>query len=201
MPRTVPEHRARMCAFTYSDGRRCRLPRTVGLGYCYSHAAKIRKKREEEFVAELLAEPLAHSTITSTTLSFMLTRLFGLVAAGHVSPKTSNALLRVIDGLRKNLRNTTQEFLQCYDVQNLRTLVESLHDEHDDFLRLAGSQTFEGANSTAPDQTAALAANEGQSQAEAGDRPRLIPAQPPRPRPAVSPEELLKHLEQRLASR
>src|SRR5215475_6410061 len=130
MPRISAELRARMCSFTYSDGRRCRLPRAAtGEGYCHPHAAKIRKEREDLFVAGLLTEPVAHNAFTSTSLTFMLARLFALVANGRVSAKNSNALLRIVDGLRKTLRNTTQEFLHCYDPQGLRTLVENLHDE------------------------------------------------------------------------
>ena len=192
MPRISAEHRARMCQFTYSDGRRCRLPRVASGGsYCHSHAAKIHKEREQEFVAGLLTEPVAHNAFTSTSLTFMLARLFTLVANGHVSPRTSNSLLRIIDGLRKTLPNTTQEFLHCYDAQGLRTLVENLHQEHERFLHLADCDSL--------DQAARSQAAE--TPADTAAHPELIPAQPPRPRPIPTPEELLQQLERRLAAR
>ena len=202
MPRTSAELRARMCQFAYSDGRRCRLPRAASGGpYCHSHAAKIHKEREQEFVATLLTQPVAHNAFTSTSLTFMLARLFTLVANGHVSPKTSNALLRITDGLRKTLRNTTQEFLHCYDSQGLRTLVENLHREHERFLRLAECDSLDEAARSQADETPIQTTASGSSQD--APNPELIPVQPgrPRPTPAPTPEELLQQLEQRLAAR
>jgi len=188
MPRISAEHRARMCSFTYSGGRRCRLPRAAtGEGYCPSHAAKLRKQRADECLAGLLTEPIAHHAVSSTSLTFMLARLFALVANGHVPPKTSNALLRIVDGLRKTLPNTTREFLNCYDTRGLRSLVENLYDEQREFLRLTDSESPAESAQPLPGTTlpAGAAANNEQ----------------PRIRPALSPDELLKRLEQRFAAR
>lgn len=188
MPRISAEFRARMCSFTYSDGRRCRLPRAAtGEGYCQAHAAKLRKQRAEECVASLLTEPIAHQALSSTSLTFMLARLFALVANGHVPPKTSNALLRIVDGLRKTLPNTTREFLNCYDTRGLRTLVESLYTEQQEFLRLTESES--SAEAAQPLSTTTLPP----AAAATNDQPR--------PRPALSPDELLQRLEKRLATR
>lgn len=188
MSRISAEFRARMCSFTYSDGRRCRLPRAAtGEGYCPTHAAKFRKQRADECVAGLLTEPIAHQALSSTSLTFMLARLFALVANGHVPPKTSNALLRIVDGLRKTLPNTTREFLNCYDTRGLRNLVENLYNEQEEFLRLTESES--PADAAKPLSATTLPLNTPANNDQ------------PRPRPALSPDELLKRLEKRLATR
>jgi len=203
MPRISAEHRARMCSYTYVDGRRCRLLRAGTLPYCPTHFAKVRKKQETEYAALLLTEPLAHEAVASTSLTFILGRLFALVANGKVSAKTSNALLRIVDGMRKTLHDTQHEFNISFDYRGLSDVVKDLYDEHEEFLRSTDPLPSGTEDASAP--TALQSAPRGNAShpgsSENPASPSALRARDPgNPISALSPNELLKRVEQHLKS-
>lgn len=135
MPRISREQRAQLCSFTYTDGRRCRQPRTsTGEGYCYNHSRKIREQQQLRELLDYILEPLIHNTVSSTTLTFLLVRLYTAVAYGNVPAKTSNALLRIVETLRRTLPDTEHEFRRNFDTGGLRDTICKLYDQHADFL-------------------------------------------------------------------
>lgn len=153
MPRLNPEARASQCAFTFSDGRHCRMPRVpAGEGYCATHARKIRELKDYHLSIDSILQPLSQDAIASTNLTFVLVRLLVEVSRGRISPKLSNALLRILETLRRTLPDTSNEFARTFEPQPLRQIIRNLYQEHEDYIGPAGdtspssSETRNSAN-------------------------------------------------------
>ncbi|GEM_PF-3078401 len=135
MPKLSPDARASQCAFTFSDGRRCRLPGAPdGAGLCSAHARKLLQAKLHEQSVESILEPLCHPKIASTNLTFVLVRLLVEVSCGRISPKLSNSLLRIIESLRKTMPDTSSEFSRTFELTSLRNTIRSLYQEHEDYI-------------------------------------------------------------------
>jgi hypothetical protein len=106
---------ASSCAFAYSDGRHCRMPRrSKGSKYCTVHERKLRILNETDDVAAEIYAPINQSFIPASALSVSLARVFAAVASGRVSAKNATAISRVADTLLKTISASTDEFRRCY---------------------------------------------------------------------------------------
>src|SRR6202022_3437865 len=82
--------RSSLCAFTFADGRQCRIPRRDGHPYlCAFHARKEAQALAGEQAGEDIAYHLSGSYVSACDLSSALGRLFSAVAQGQVKPKTA----------------------------------------------------------------------------------------------------------------
>lgn len=102
---------ASTCAFTYSDGRQCRMLRASRKSqFCFHHERKLRHLKEAEGAAADLFDPISGGFVTATALSRSVSRLFAAVAEGRLEPKQANALARVAEILLKTISSSTAEF-------------------------------------------------------------------------------------------
>jgi hypothetical protein len=100
------EDRASLCAFTFADGRRCRLPRPFpDSEYCHHHQRKLRHLREHDDTARNIALPLIGEVIAPSSLNF------AAVAEGRISSKTANTLTNLAKVLLKTIPNAQRELL------------------------------------------------------------------------------------------
>ena len=61
--------RASLYAFSFSDGRQCRIPRhKANSRYCLAYARKARHLEEADEVAQEIIEPISGSFISSASL-------------------------------------------------------------------------------------------------------------------------------------
>jgi hypothetical protein len=110
-----PEDSAPSCAFTYSDGRRCRMLRASRKSkYCVHHERRLRHLKEADDAAADLFDPISGGFVTATALSQSVARLFAAVAEGRLDPKSANALARVAGILLKIISSSTQEFRDTF---------------------------------------------------------------------------------------
>ena len=106
------EDRASLCAFTFADGRHCRLPRpSPNSQYCHHHQRKLRNLREHDDTARNIALPLIGEVIAPSSLNFAVARLFAAVAEGRISSKTANTLTNLAKVLLKTIPNAQRELL------------------------------------------------------------------------------------------
>ena len=99
------------CAFTYSDGRQCRMLRSSRKSqFCFHHERKLRHLKEADDAAIDLFDPISGGFVTATALSQSVSRLFAAVAEGRLDPKQANALARVAEILLKAISSSTAEF-------------------------------------------------------------------------------------------
>lgn len=85
--------RSSLCAFMFTDGRMCRIPRRVGHPHlCAFHARKEAQTLDAEAAGQDIAYHLSGGFLSACDLSSALGRLFSAVAQGHVKPKTASTL-------------------------------------------------------------------------------------------------------------
>jgi len=107
--------RASLCAFTFSDGRQCRMLRKSKKSrYCFDHERKLRHLREADETAANLCEPFIGDFVPAAALTQSLTRVYHAVAEGRLDPKCATALARVASTLLKSIDAASDEFQQCY---------------------------------------------------------------------------------------
>jgi hypothetical protein len=103
--------RASLCAFSFSDGRECRIPRhKQNSRYCFTHARKARHLEEADEVAQEIVEPISGNLISSASMTQSLVRLFAAVAEGRIPPKQASALAKVSSVLIKSIEASNHEF-------------------------------------------------------------------------------------------
>jgi len=127
--------RASLCAFAYSDGRQCRMPRHSRQSkYCLPHDRKLRHLREAEETASNLSEPLSGDFVPATALTHSLTRLFRALAEGRISPKCATALSRVAGTLLKSINESSREFQTCYRSRYWNQLIYDHYTDLPDYI-------------------------------------------------------------------
>jgi hypothetical protein len=99
------------CAFTYSDGRQCRMLRANELAkFCPFHERKLRHFDAIDNTAESIILPMVGDFVPASALTHSLTRVFQAVAEGRLNPKQASALARVGDTLLKSICESKREF-------------------------------------------------------------------------------------------
>src|SRR6266851_4815045 len=83
-----PKDRVCLCSFTFSDGRRCRTPRTRNNSrFCFYHAQKEARARTAQKLGKDLAYFFSACDLTTTRA-----RLTPAVVRGDVKPKTAHTV-------------------------------------------------------------------------------------------------------------
>src|SRR5271168_123816 len=104
-----------LCTFTFSDGRRCRTPRTAHHQHlCTYHARKESQTRAAEKVGQDIAYDLSGSVTTASDLTSALRHLFTAVAQGHIKPKTANTLAYLAQTLVQSIRLSQGEYIDAF---------------------------------------------------------------------------------------
>jgi hypothetical protein len=128
--------RASLCAFSFSDGRQCRIPRhKANSRYCLAHARKIRHLEEADEVANEILEPISGSFISSAALTQSLVHLFAAVAEGRIPPKQASALAKVSSVLMKSIDASNDEFQTVFIPSYWAQLVRSSYGDLPPFTR------------------------------------------------------------------
>jgi hypothetical protein len=114
------EDRVPSCAFTYSDGRQCRMLPRYNSKFCHHHERKMRHLREADCTAASVAEPLSGNLLSSTALNQSLTRLFCALADGGISPKVAAQLISLSKVLSKNIGRADEEFMLAFGTRKYK---------------------------------------------------------------------------------
>ena len=123
-----------LCAFSFSDGRQCRMLRhSKKSQYCVHHERKLHHLRELDQTASAIAEPLENDFVPATALTHSLTRVFRAVAEGRFDPKTASALSRVASTLLKSINASSHEFQSCYREGYWRQLIRDHYNDLPDY--------------------------------------------------------------------
>ena len=90
------DRRIYLCAFTFADGRRCRIPRSAGHPDLCTFPAKDAAARaaqqfDQQFDREIVSD-LSSEYTSACDLTPALRRFFAAVARGQAKPKAANTL-------------------------------------------------------------------------------------------------------------
>ena len=107
--------RAFLCSFTFSDGRRCRTPRSVNHPHlCYFHARKEAQSLAAEDLGRDIAYFFSGKYLSACDLNAALGRLFAAVAQGLVNPRIARTLAYLAQTMSQTIHLSQTEFAQAF---------------------------------------------------------------------------------------
>lgn len=180
------------CNFMFSDDRRCRNQiEQPGHPFCVYHRRKLEKDtRKPVFcaapprrsaAADTFSQWLSqHSLDTATNIHQAVNQLFVLLAAGRISPREADSLLRLARVMIRSSRDVRNE-LRITSLRELKPVSEKFLAELNKSLVpaiAADNVAAEAASSTAPAGTAESTVDSSLAPDPAPLEP-VLPAQPP----------------------
>lgn len=164
--------RSSLCAFSFTDGRKCRMPRRDGHPYlCAFHARKEAQALAGEAAGKDIAYHLSSGFVSACDLSSALGRLFAAVALGQVKPKTASTLAYLGQTLVQILPIAQHEYINAYDTNTWRETIRNSHEQSADLK----SSVFPAP----PPEPAAPPAPSAKPDAEPVSNPNQEPASEP----------------------
>src|SRR5713226_6061135 len=134
-----PKDRVSLCSFTFSDGRRCRTPRTRNHPrFCFYHAQKEARARTAQKLGKDLAYFFSGDYLSACDLSTALARLIPAVVRGDVKPKTAHTVAYLLQTLMQAIHISQHEYIIAFCTDGWRKSVRnSVNGNHDYLFPLA----------------------------------------------------------------
>ncbi len=125
--------RVSLCQFTFSDGRRCRTPRTgKNPHFCFDHAQKEARARAAQSLGKDLAYFFSGDYLSACDLSTALGRLIPAVIRGDVKPRVARTIAYMAQTLLQTIHVSQHEYCEAFDTddwrQSIRNSVKGNHD-------------------------------------------------------------------------
>jgi hypothetical protein len=177
---------APLCLFTFSDGRRCRTPRTGNHPhFCFDHAQKEARARATETIGKDLAYFFSGDYLSANDLSAALARLIPAVVRGDIKPKTARTVAYLAQTLLQSIRLAQHEYINALGTNGWRNAIcNSVSGNHDYLFPLAPAPA-PPSPVVAGLQTGAVQASPVTAGLQAGAVPPSQPAAPPIPTPVI----------------
>ena len=176
-----PKDRASLCSFTFSDGRRCRTPRTgKNPHFCFDHAQKEARARAADNLSKDLAYFFSGDYLSACDLSAALARLIPAVVRGDVKPKTAHTVAYLVQTLMQAIHISQHEYINAFGTDGWRKSVRnSVNDNYD--YRFPPDPEPEQSESLQPQPQPAQPQTQAQQPASA------TPSNPPQPAATPNP--------------
>jgi hypothetical protein len=169
--------RVSLCLFTFTDGRRCRTPRTGRHPhFCFYHAQKEARAQAAETLAKDLAYFFSGDYLSACDLSTALSRLIPAVIRGDIRPKLARTVAYMCQTLMQTIHLSQDEYINAFDSDGWREAVRKSVKLNSDYE------------------------NSQPEEADEPDEPQQNPPQPatqpppPAPAPASNPSTTTRHL-------
>ena len=118
--------RVSLFSFTFSDGRRCRTPRTgKNPHFCFDHAQKEARARAADDLGKDLAYFFSGDYLSACDLSTALGRLIPAIIRGDVKPKTARTVAYLAQTLLQAIRMSQDEYINAFDTGGWRKSVRN----------------------------------------------------------------------------
>jgi hypothetical protein len=112
---TQAKDRASLCLFTFTDGRRCRTPRTTGHPhFCFYHARKESQARVAEKLGNDLNFFLSGEYLSANDLAVALGRIIPAVVRGDLKPRTATTVAYLAQTLLQTIHLAQDEYLNAF---------------------------------------------------------------------------------------
>ncbi len=165
-----PKDRVSLCSFTFSDGRRCRTPRTRNNPrFCAYHAQKEARARTAQKLGKDLAYFFSGDYLSACDLSTALARLIPAVVRGDVKPKTAHTVAYLVQTLMQAIHISQHEYINAFGKDGWRESVRN---------SVNGNHNYRFPPAPKPEP--------GRAQPES-PQPQPQPAQAHQPAPATQP--------------
>ena len=127
--------RVSLCTFTFSDGRRCRTPRTgKNPHFCFDHAQKEARARAAQTLGKDLDYFFSGNYLSACDLSAALSRLIPAVLRGDVKPKTAHTVAYLAQTLLQSIRLSKHEYINAFGAEAWRQSVRTSVNGNRDYL-------------------------------------------------------------------
>jgi hypothetical protein len=127
--------RVSLCSFTFSDGRRCRTPRTgKNSRFCAYHAQKEAQARATQNLGKDLAYFFSGNYLSACDLSTALTRLIPAVVCGDVKPKTARTVAYLLQTLLQSIHISQHEYINAFGTEGWRQSVRNSVNSNQNYL-------------------------------------------------------------------
>ena len=127
--------RVSLCSFTFSDGRRCRTPRTgKNPLFCFYHAQKEARARAAKKLGKDLAYFFSGDYLSACDLSTALARLIPAVVRGDVKPKTAHTVAYLAQTLMQAIHLSKHEYINAFGTDDWRRSVRNSVNGNRDYL-------------------------------------------------------------------
>jgi len=118
--------RVSLCSFTFSDGRRCRTPRTRNNPrFCPYHAQKEARARAAQKLAQDLTYFFSGDYLSACDLSAALGRLLPAVARGDIKPRSARTLAYLSQTLVQTIHLAEDEYINALGTDSWRQAVRN----------------------------------------------------------------------------
>jgi hypothetical protein len=112
--------RPRLCAFTFDDGRRCRIPRRSDHTLCHFHARKEAETRARQSAANKITYDISGECVTFRDVSAAIAHTISAVAHGHIKPKAAATIAYLCQSLVQSAVHAENEHIQAFGLQDWR---------------------------------------------------------------------------------
>ncbi len=179
MPSLSPKDRVSLCLFSFTDGRRCRTPRTGRHPhFCFYHAQKEARVQAAEKLGKDLAYFFSGDYLSACDLSTALARLIPAVIRGDIKPKLARTVAYMVQSLTQTIHLSQDEYINAFSTDGWRKAVRNSVNLNSDY------------DNPQPEQAEADDTGEPeQSPAQPQVRPPAQPQQPAQA-PPQSPAQL-----------
>ncbi len=127
--------RVSLCSFTFSDGRRCRTPRTAKHPHlCFYHAQKEARARATEKLGKDLAYFFSGDYLSACDLSTALSRLIPAVVRGDVKPRNARTVAYLAQTLLQAIHISQHEYINAFDTDGWRKSIRNSVNNNHDYL-------------------------------------------------------------------
>ena len=126
MPSQQPKDRASLCLFTFTDGRRCRTPRTTGHPhFCFYHARKESQARVAEKLGNDLNFFLSGEYLSANDLAVALGRIIPAVVRGDIKPRTATTVAYLAQTLLQTIQVAQHEYINAFGTPDWREVIHN----------------------------------------------------------------------------
>jgi len=152
--------RVSLCLFSFSDGRRCRTPRTGHHPhFCFYHAQKEAQAQAAEKLGKDLACFFSGDYLSACDLSTALARLIPAVVRGDLKPKLARTVAYMMQTLLQSIRLSQHEYINAFGTDGWRKSIRSSVNTNFDYRfppapKQSDSQSPQQPATSAPQQSA-----------------------------------------------
>ena len=173
-----PEDRVSLCLFTFTDGRRCRTPRTGRHPhFCYYHAQKEARAQSAEKLGRDLAYFFSGDYLSACDLSTALAHLIPAVVRGDIKPKLARTVAYMFQTLTQTIHISQKEYADAFGTGGWRRAVRNSVNGNSDYLFPPDPKSAPEPKPPAPPATPKTPP----------EQPPPAPAPPSQPCPAPAP--------------
>ncbi|HKN74387.1 MAG TPA: hypothetical protein VJW94_04355 [Candidatus Acidoferrum sp.] len=196
MPSLSPKDRVSLCLFTFTDGRRCRTPRTARHPhFCFFHAQKETQAQAAETLGEDLAYFFSGDYLSACDLNTALSRLIPAVVRGEIKPRLARTVAYMFQTLLQSIHVSQHEYINAFGTTGWRQAVHTSVTANQDYLFPPDPGESESEPDTQPEPDAAQPPSStpvgaglvnSEPRRARPDRPDRTTEPPPSPQPTAA---------------